>query len=187
MHWFDRMSRQLASAPEATATRRSVFKGVGVAAVGAPFAAQAAAYASNRMKANAAANDCLACLNGALSDYKGRLQGCNQNFGGAAKKKKKRKKKTTPARSAEMVACIALAREKLLKKAETCRTSSRCRPPVPEPQQSPVSGELVCPSGTSACGPAPDTSCCYGGDACCPCKATGGYICCAGVIGCTCC
>jgi hypothetical protein len=187
MHWFDRISRQLAAAPETQATRRGVFKGLGVAAVGSPFASQAAAYANNRMKAKAAADDCLGCLTGALSDYKGRLQGCAQNYGGAAKKKPKKKKTTTPAKSAAELACAATAREKLLKKAELCRTSSRCRPTAPEPLPHPVTGELVCPSGTSACGPAPNTSCCYGGDACCTCAAAGGYICCAGVIGCTCC
>jgi hypothetical protein len=57
------------------------------------------------------------------------------------------------------------------------RRGDQCAPP-------PNQGVLTCPEHTTAC---QDDSCCFEGDACCPCPESGGYICCAGSIGCTCC
>ncbi len=200
MHWFDRLSRQLAAAPEAQTTRRGVLKGVGVAAVATPFASHAVAYANNLMKANSTSDDCKACLQVALDNYHSCVLGCYQTYAGlaavnndqsyagpaAVKKKKKKKRKTTPAESADMVDCMAFCRGKLIKSANVCRTGV-CAPVTPPPTTT-ATGSTTCPAGTAPCPSVGATStCCFGGDACCPCAATGGYICCAGVIGCVCC
>lgn len=203
MHWFDRLSRQLAAAPETQATRRGVLKGVGVAAVATPFASDAVAYANNYIKARSSSTACTACLQQAMNDYRTRLQLCYDGFGlvlsaspyaglAAAKKKKKKKKKRAVTVPADLggLNCLSFARLQFVQEAKQCRTGPACAPtPTPPSPPTTVSGSTTCPAGTNPCPSTGGTNtCCYAGDACCPCgNVTGGYICCAGVIGCVCC
>ena len=116
MHWFDRMSKQLATVPEARATRRGALKGVAVAAVAAPLASSnALTYAGNRVEGYAAQVDCLRCFANETSNYKQTLADCALRAaygeGRYAKKKKKKPtkppKKTTPEKAAKETACQA--------------------------------------------------------------------------------
>ncbi len=197
MHWFDRLSRQVAVAPEARTTRRGMLKGVGAVAVAAPFASTATTYAKNVVKAHQAFNLCTACLQDALSTYQDFVKGCYQTYApqstvkshaGFAAAKKKTVRKTTPAQSAEMTKCLSFSWQYLIKQANDCRKSAACVT-GPAPPGTTVTGSTYCPPGTSDCpGAGVIAICCYAGDACCPCgNVNGGYICCAGVIGCTCC
>jgi hypothetical protein len=200
MHWFDRMAQQVAAIDEAPATRRGLLKGAAVAAVAAPLASDGLAYAGIRMEAYAAQSDCLRCLKTADQIFKDRMTDCALRAaygeGRYAKKPKpkpkKPPKKVTPANGAKETECTAFARKKLINDSRHCRKGTACRPP---PQPGPVpnpggggggggGGGSTCAPGTTKCGA---ELCCYGGDSCCPCRAAGGLICCAAVIGCTCC
>ncbi|MBS1895101.1 MAG: hypothetical protein JST59_27695 [Actinobacteria bacterium] len=197
MHWFDRMSKQMAAVPTET-TRRGVFRGAAVAAVVAPFAPGALAYANRRLKAANANEDCVNCLAKAAAKSQEAVAKCKgggakasallQPKGGAAKGKGKAGMKPTEA--AKRAACMGKAAKAFL--AETtacakfdCAGLGESAPPVAHPL--PVTGpeSSACPSGTTLCS---GTLCCYAGDNCCPCASVdGGNICCAAVIQCNCC
>ena len=198
MHWFDRMSRQLAAAPEARATRRGALKGAAVAAVAAPLvSSDALVYAGNRMEGYAAQADCLKCFANETSEYKQLLADCALRAaygeGNYAQKKKKKKKptkppkKTTPAKAAKETACQASARKHFVNGLNQCKKLN-CRSPSTPPTGGGGGvgggggGGSACAPGTTLCA---GQLCCFGNDACCACQ--GGYTCCAAVIGCTCC
>ncbi len=197
MHWFDRMSQQVTALPEARATRRGALKGAALAAAAVPLTSEALAYAGIRMEAYAAQSDCLRCLHAADQIYKDRMSDCALRAaygeGHYAKKPKPRPKKPpkkmTPAQGAKETECSAYARKKLIKDVGACRKGS-CRPAAPSTPPSTGGGGgggggvSTCAPGTTKCGA---DLCCFGGDSCCPCPSAGGLICCAAVIGCTCC
>jgi hypothetical protein len=206
MHWFDRFSKQVATSADARNSRRTVLKGAAVATAVLPFAPEATTYAANRVRRYLAVDLCLACLAGATKENqtgnllrvclattpkKRSLLAPKGGKGGGGKKGGKKPPKAPeamkPAPAAKNTSCEAFAREQFLRDLEVCRTQA-CRTPAPPPEVVPSptipgAGETSCPSGTSKC---TDTLCCYGGDACCSCGEAGS-ICCAGVIGCTCC
>jgi hypothetical protein len=198
MHWFDRLSRQLAAAPESQTTRRAVVKGVGAAAVAAPFvsrsaaaaaaplASHAAAYAKNRMTARRASDTCSACLLKAYDNYAGGIQFCYDLHTKIATGGGKNRK-ATPVSSAGMLRCVSLIRGVLIDDLNVCRTGPACVPPAPP--LPPAGSSSICAPGTTNCpGGGVTVICCFAGDACCPCgSVNGGWICCAGVIGCSCC
>jgi hypothetical protein len=207
MHWFDRLSQQLAIGAETRATRRGVVKGGALAAVTIPLAAPAASeaftYARNRVRARASQNACLDCFAYATKLNNIQMHDCatvphgpdgsllppgqhaTERLARAKpkKKKNKKKKKLRPWEAAGDTACQANARLNFWYNLEQCRTKT-CVPAAPPPSPAPNGNGSACSGGTTKCG---DTICCYGGDACCPCTAAGGLICCAAVIGCTCC
>ena len=206
MHWFDRMSEQLSAAPEARTTRRVVLKGAALATVAVPLLPEglaqagtyAGTYATNRFVARRAESDCLGCFSRATKKRQETLDGCPPppaklpdrpsrplNILGKPKTTKPKKKKVMkPPEAAKTVSCQTKRFFESYAELERCRTET-CRPESPPPSPPPGNGGSgQCPAGTNKCG---DTICCFGGDACCPCSAAGGLICCAGVIGCTCC
>jgi hypothetical protein len=187
MHWFDQLSRQLAAGPEMQTTRRGVLKGAGAAAVAAPlaapFASPAAAYAKNSIKARQASSQCTNCLLGAYKEYKKDNKSIKKIFARYG-----RKPKLSAVQAAALTNYLAGNRRALIDDLNACRTGTPCAPPPPPPVTG--TGGTTCPPGTGPCpgGGGAIVTCCYGGDACCVCaNVTGGYICCAGVIGCTCC
>ncbi len=195
MHWFDRISRQLAAAPEVQTTRRRVLKGAGAAvvaapiashaatAVAAPFASDTATYAKNSIKARQASSGCTNCLLGAHNEYVTDNRNIKKFFATYG-----RKPKLTAKQAAALNNYLAGNRRALIQDLNACRTGSLCAP-SPAPPGTGATGSTTCPPGTNPC-PGGDVLaiCCYGGDACCPCATVnGGYICCAGVIGCICC
>lgn len=206
MHWFDRLSEQFSAASEAPTTRRVVLKGVALATVAVPALPEglaqagtyAGTYATNRFAARAAEADCLGCFSAATKKRGETLEGCPPPparlpdrvdrplniFGKPKKPKAKKKKAVTPPEAARTVSCQTKRYFESYAELEKCRTET-CRPESPPPAPPPGGGGSgQCPAGTNKCG---DTICCFGGDACCPCSAAEGLICCAGVIGCTCC
>ncbi len=195
MHWFDRVSRQLAAAPEAQTTRRGVLKGVGAAAVAAPFASYATAYAKNVVKAHQAFDLCTACINNAYDDYTKGVRACYQTYTVAKKASssagfaaaKKTTRKSTPAQSANMLKCMSTVRVLALREWNNCRTGAACvsGPALPGVT---ATGSTTCPPGTNSCpGNGVIAICCYGSDLCCPCSTNAGYICCVSAVGCGCC
>lgn len=184
MHWFDRLSRGLAAAPEAQTTRRGVLKGAGVAVVATPFTSYAAAYAKNTIKAQTASDACSKCLTDAYKDYKNTEKFWKKLFAKAAKKQGK----LTKAQSATLITYLINNRQTFIEDGNLCKRVP-CAP-ASSPTTGPTdTGSTTCPPGTSPCpGAGYSVICCYGGDACCVCASVdGGYICCAGVIGCQCC
>jgi hypothetical protein len=214
MHWFDRVAKGVAAAPEKPTTRRSVLnvalKGTAVAAVAGPLSLDTVVYANNRMQGLMASSACLDCLKAARSEYMARSFDCAYKSGespiheagrftsllkpkkggspgksgGSGKPKKRRKQRVLPWEGPAESACDAFFRGQFIKQVNACRKGA-CAPQAPPPVVAPESPSgTVCASGTTKCGA---TICCYGNDACCGCAATGGLICCAAVIGCTCC
>ncbi|MBS1877876.1 MAG: hypothetical protein JST31_00030 [Actinobacteria bacterium] len=200
MHWFDRFSKHVATAADARSSRRTVVKGAALATAVLPFAPGATTYAANRVRQKLAADTCLLCFSEATkSNQRGTfLNYCLGHQSGRSllapkgKKGKKPPKQSPamkPAAAARDTSCQAQARQQFIYELELCRTKICSNPaPPPEVQPSPTipgAGETACAAGTTKC---TDTLCCYGGDACCVCaNVEGGAICCAGVIGCTCC
>ncbi len=197
MHWFDRLSRQIAGAPEAQTTRRGVLRGVGAAAVAAPLASHTAVavasplasytatYTKNTIKARQASNGCSNCIVAAYRDYKSSNKYIKRLF---ARNGKGKHGKLTLVQAAALQSYLTSNRDAFIQDANACLTGPLCTPAAPPTV--PVTGSTTCPPGTGPCPGGGDTpvTCCYGGDACCVCaNVSGGYICCAGVIGCTCC
>jgi len=204
----DRFSGQVATASDARGSRRTLIKGAAVATAVLPFAPGATTYAANRVRHKLATDYCLGCFaavtkqnqSGAflkacletspkrtLLAPKGGKGGGGSKGGKGGKKPPKTPEAVKPAPAAKNTSCEASARQVFLYELELCRKSSLCSKPAPPPevQPDPVipgAGVTGCAAGTTKC---TDTLCCYGGDACCPCS--GDMICCAGVIGCTCC
>jgi len=206
MHWFDRMSQQAADSPH-RATRRSVLKGATLATLTLPFLPDAVSRASGAGAAGGTIEKppgykplesinefCNNCLGRAYNLHNQVLKGCGPAAGGAKRLekpkvpgKKPASKKTTPSKAAKQLACQANVMKSLNKELEGCRLhfcEGDSEPPAPAPPGATEPSAPTCPSGTTLCS---QTLCCYGGDACCICGQTGDFICCAGVIGCTCC
>jgi hypothetical protein len=201
------------SASDAGTTRRTILKGATLAAFTLPFAPQLAGRAAAAGVAGTAAtatrengivqmppgykqlestsefcNNCMARSYG-KHDYKWKACGASSNpkpflkpkGGGGGKKK------TTPGKAAKQLACQAKVIKSLDKELQQCRMhfcEGDSEPPTPPTPGVEANPNPTCPSGTSICS---REMCCYGGDACCVCASTGGFICCAGVIGCSCC
>jgi hypothetical protein len=200
MHWFDRMSRQLAAVPTRT-TRRGALRGAAVAAVVAPFAPGALAYANRRLKAQNSTEDCLNCLSRSAGRTRAAVALCKaetpkadrallrpKGGGGGGGKGSKGKKGMKPTEASRRAACMARAAQRFLGESDNC-VKIECAglgetaPPPAHP--TPGGGGSTCPSGTTLCS---GSLCCYGGDNCCPCASVdGGMICCAAVIQCSCC
>ena len=200
MHWFDRMSKQFAAVPTET-TRRSVLRGTAVAAVVAPFAPGALAHANRWLRGTVAEEACSRCLGEAKDELLKNTERCfgkkqksgarllpKGGGGGKGGKGSRSNKGTKAAETAKRTSCLAsnaavFAFESLNCQRRDCRGShSPTAPPNVHPGEEGGSG---CPSGTIKCAA---TLCCYGNDACCGCATIeGGVICCAAVIGCTCC
>jgi hypothetical protein len=161
-----------------------MLKGVGAAAVAAPFASPAAAYAKNSIKGRRAFSVCLNCVTAAHREYVADNRNIKQFFARYGKKPK-----LTAVQSAALASYLAGNRRAYIQDVNACRTGPACAPSLPPPPPT-GTGTTTCPPGTGACPGGGDAiaTCCYGGDACCVCaNVSGGYICCAGVIGCTCC
>jgi hypothetical protein len=202
MHWFDRMSKQFAAVPTET-TRRGVLSGAAVAAVVAPFAPGALAYANRRLKAQTGNEKCLNCLTQAARKSQNASFVCNGENpfvprlepkggggkGGGAKGGKgggKGRKGAKPSEAAKRAACLSKAAKTFLQETTHCVRVACASPgenaPVPAPGRPEGS---TCATGTTHC---TGTLCCYGTDQCCPCSTVdGGSICCVAVIQCTCC
>jgi hypothetical protein len=231
MHWFDRLSRQVAESSagatdevasavataedgsDAGSTRRTVLKGATLAAFTLPFAPQLAGHAAAAGVAGTATREhgvvqmppgyeqlestsefCNNCMTRSYGkhDYKWKACGASSNPKPFLKPKgggggKKATKKATPSKAAKQLACQAKVLKSLDKELQQCRMhfcEGDSEPPTPPTPGVEANPNPTCPSGTSICS---REMCCYGGDACCVCASTGGFICCAGVIGCTCC
>jgi hypothetical protein len=191
MHWFDRVSTQVAAAPSRT-TRRTVLKGATLATLALPFVPDALAQASGSHTRTRAlpdveqldSNFCANCLARVTYDHREEAKACSRGAKRLARPKGSAGKKLKPAAAARRVGCQAKARKGLVKDLLGCRLHF-CKGDEEEPVPNPETGHEACPSGTERCGA---TICCVGGDSCCPCAGTPeGLICCAGVIGCTCC
>jgi hypothetical protein len=202
MHWFDRMSKQFAAVPPET-TRRGVLSGAAVAAVVAPFAPGALAYANRRLKAQTGNERCINCLVQAAKKSQNAIYICNgvNPFatqlepkgggakGGGAKGGKgggKGKKGAKPSEAAKRAACLAKAAKTFLQETTKCTAVDCTNPgenaPVPAPGRPEGS---TCAVGTTHCS---GTLCCYGSDLCCACATVdAGVICCVAVIQCSCC
>jgi anaerobic selenocysteine-containing dehydrogenase len=150
MHWFDRLSRQIAAAPESQTTRRGVLKGVGAAAVATPFAAHTAAavaapfashtatYAKNSIKARQASSGCTSCLLGAYKEYVADNRNIKKFFASYG-----RKPKLTARQAAALNSYLAGNRRFLIQDLNTCRTGSACAP-SPAPPGTGVIGCICC-------------------------------------------
>lgn len=203
MHWFDRATKQLAEAPNAS-TRRTALKGAAFAAFAAPFGSTAVTYAANQMRRLDSEADCLECLRHAGATYNRSVLACNvlegkyrpllKPKGGKGKApggggKKKKKKGVKPAEAVKEFTCLGYAYDKWLHNGQGCRIAS-CSGEGGEGPRLPEQGleSEKCPAGTGYCAAG---LCCYSGDKCCKCEngggGTGGYICCASVVGCECC
>ena len=198
MHWFDRMSKQFAAVPPET-TRRGVLSGAAVAAMVAPFAPGALAYANRRLKAQTGNEKCVSCLTQAARKSQNAIAKCNgvnphitqsQPNGGGRKgggaKGGKGQKGAKPSEAAKRAACLAKAAKTFLQETTYCTRVECANPgenaPVPAPGRPEGS---TCASGTTHCS---GTLCCYGTDNCCACATVqGGAICCVAVIQCSCC
>jgi hypothetical protein len=202
----------VAAPSNASSTRRTVLKGATLAAFTLPFAPQLAGRAAAAGVAGAATREggvvqmpgdyeqlesinefCSNCMARSYGkhDYKWKACGASSNPKPFLKPKggggKKATKKATPSKAAKQLACQAKVIKSLDKELQGCRLhfcEGDSEPPEPPPPGVEAVANPTCPSGTTICS---DVMCCYGGDACCVCASTGGFICCAGVIGCTCC
>jgi hypothetical protein len=182
MHWFDRISREVAD--PAVVSRRTVLKG-GLAALALPFVPTALSRASGGRTGFQPldATFCANCLARVDYDHREELSSCLSGGRRRVARPKGAGKKLTPAGAARKVGCQAKARRGLARDLLGCRKHF-CSDSE-EPAENPETGHSSCPGETSKCGA---TLCCYSGDSCCPCSGTPeGLICCAGVIGCTCC
>jgi hypothetical protein len=198
MHWFDRVSKQLAEVPTES-TRGSFLRGAAVAVAVAPFAPGALSYANTRLRRRDSNDDCLYCLNRAEANSKKRFTECRESTpkagralqlpkgGGKGGKGGKSKKGVKPSEAAKRAACMAKDSKRFLEETTSC-VKLACAgfgETAPPPATGPNGGGTGCPSGTTFCS---GTLCCYGSDNCCACAlVSGGAICCASVIQCGCC
>ncbi len=194
MHWFDRMSKQFAAVPAET-TRRGVLSGAAVAAVVAPFAPGALAYANRRLKTQTGNEKCVNCLVQAARTSQNAVFKCNginpfvpqlDPKKGGGSKGGKAKKGAKPSEAAKRAACLSKAAKNFLQETTYCTRVACANPGENAPVPAPGAPEgSTCASGTTHCS---GTLCCYGTDNCCPCATVpGGNICCVAVIQCTCC
>jgi hypothetical protein len=216
MHWFDRVSQQVAEAdgaeaPTGATTRRSVLKGATLAATLAlPFVPETVsrARAANppgtvtggtvelpleRLPLETTSEFCNNCLERSYGKHDQMLKGCGSSPSGSKRLLKPKAppkapgKKTSPSKAAKQAACQAKVMKSLNKELEGCRMhfcEGDSEDPAPASPGAAEPGAPTCPGGTTLCS---QTLCCYGGDACCVCASTGGFICCAAVVGCGCC
>lgn len=195
-HWFDRMSR--AAAGEANVSRRDLFVSAGVAAFGTTvLASDSFAATAMHIEGRASQTACEKCLLDEIKDHKKTLKNCDKsgNFFGAipgGPRKGKKARAAPPVPAAKKLACIMRAESShafFMKDCGQfkCRAPGMKIPPATLPDGTPTgSTGTQCAPGTSLCSLSAQL-CCYGDDACCPCKATGGFICCASAVGCGCC
>jgi hypothetical protein len=205
MHWFDRMSRQLAVAEQpGGSTRRGLLKGAALATVAAPLVGAGVARADGPT-ATASYNvspdgviaeceNCFARVNNAGRELQ---QACSsrgakrparlargKTGGGKAGGKKKMK----PSEAARRTACQAKARKRVAEALKACGyfyCEAPETPAQPAPGGAGAEGKFVCPPGTAPCS---QKMCCANGDLCCPCAITPeGFICCVTAVGCGCC
>ena len=161
MHWFDRLSRQVAAAPNVQTTRRGVLKGVGAAAVAAPLASHSAAavaaplashtltYAKNSIRARRASDGCSNCIVAAYRDYKSSNRYIKNLF---ARNGKGKHGKLTPLQAAGLQSYLAKFRDAFIQDGNACLTGPLCAPPPPAPV--PPGGGIgttTCPPGTGPC------------------------------------
>jgi hypothetical protein len=193
-HWFDRLSR--VAAGDAGVSRRGLLVSTGLAAFGSTvLASDSFALQAGKLEARAAQTACEDCLNSEIKDHKKNLKNCDKTgniFGiipnGPSKGKKPAKAPPVPA--AKKLACVVKAEAQHAFWMNDC-ARFKCRapgmkqqPPATNPDGTPVQGGPACAPGTSLCSQV-EGLCCYGDDACCVCGKT--HICCAAVVGCTCC
>ena len=194
MHWFDRISRQVA-APERVAvgqTRRGLLKSAAMASVAVPLVGVGGAAAAPRVTQGNVSPDgvigecenCLARVNNAGRE---KIEACSTRgtkaLAGPKRGGKGGKKKMKPSEAARRTACQAKARQKLAENLKSCGYFW-CEAPE-TPAVPTAEGKTQCPPGTGKC---TDQMCCAGDDLCCPCGiAPEGMICCVSVIGCSCC
>jgi hypothetical protein len=191
MHWFDRMSQQLAASerPAGGSTRRGLLKGAALATVAVPLVgAQAAGAAAPVARASNVSPDgvigecenCLARVNNAGRE---KIEGCSSRGARRLAARPGGKKKMKASEAARRTACQAKARKKLAENLKSCGYFW-CE--APETPAAPAAeGKTQCPGGTSPC---TAQMCCSSGDLCCPCGVTPeGMICCVSAIGCGCC
>lgn len=194
-HWFDHLSR--AAAGDIDVNRRKLFVSTGLAAFGSTvLASDAFALKVGKIEARATQTACEDCLNSQIKDHKRELKNCDKSgniYGvipkGPSKGKKPARAPAVPA--AKKLACVVQAEASHAYEMDQCarfkcRAPSRQinRTPPTNPDGTPVQGSPACAPGTSICSQVQGL-CCYGDDACCACK--GQFICCASVVGCTCC
>jgi hypothetical protein len=200
MHWFDRMSRQLAVAeePQGGSTRRGLLKGAAaMATVAVPLVGAGAAQAQAQAPVAAASNvspdgvigeceNCLARVNNKGNELiencsgRGARRLARPKGGGKTASGKKKMKMSEAARR---TACQASARKRLAENLKSCGYFY-CEAPE-TPAVPTAEGKTQCPGGTARC---TDQMCCASGDLCCPCGLTPeGMICCVSAIGCGCC
>jgi hypothetical protein len=196
--------------PPTGSTRRNVLKGATIAALAFPLAPEAlgrqavAAAAGTATRSDDVARMppelqpretisefCDKCMQRSYGkhDYLWSKCGPSANTKPFLKPKggKGKSTKTTPGKAAKQLACQAKVLKSLDKELQACRIhfcEGDSEPAIPPPSGATGGESSTCPGGTSKC---TETLCCYGGDACCLCASTGDFICCAGVIGCTCC
>jgi hypothetical protein len=189
MHWFDRVSRQVAEG-SANSTRRGLLKGALTASAAAAFLPGAAGAATGAAGGRETRRDgspgdgvigeCENCFARVQNRGREKLEACKKVAGSGRGKRKK------ASQAARQLACQAKAQKKWGDNETACRLIY-CggKEAEPNPPSEAVSGHQQCPEGTARC---TDQMCCAIGDNCCPC-ATGpeGMVCCAGVIGCACC
>ncbi|MBS1844521.1 MAG: hypothetical protein JST53_08910 [Actinobacteria bacterium] len=194
MHWFDRISRQVA-APERTAggsTRRGLLKSAAMASVAVPLVGVGSGAAAPRVTQGNVSPDgvigecenCLARVNNAGRE---KIEACSTRgtraLAGPKRGKGGGKKKMKPSEAARRTACQAKARQKLAENLKSCGYFW-CEAPE-TPAVPTAEGKTQCPPGTGKC---TDQMCCAGDDLCCPCGlAPEGMICCVSAIGCSCC
>ncbi len=191
MHWFDRLSRGVAERPgipDLVSTRRGLLKGAAMATAAATVAPALARAAPRPLGRGSAGPACEECIRQALEQNQAKVNACSGPDARArpgAGGKKGAKKYPIPAQAARRAACRARARKSLGGALQGCAATA-CESNGVEKEQPPELGtHATCPEGTSAC---TKNMCCSAGDACCLCPSgPEGYICCAGVIGCTCC
>jgi hypothetical protein len=196
MHWFDRMSRQLAVAERSGggSTRRGLLKGAVLASVAVPLAnAGSSAAAAPRATASNVSPDgvigeCENCLARVNNKGKELIEGCSSRGTSRLARPKSGgktggKKKMKPSEAARRTACQAKARSRLAENLKSCGYFY-CEAPE-TPAVPAAEGKTQCPAGTGRC---TDQMCCSSGDLCCPCGlAPEGMICCVSAIGCSCC
>jgi hypothetical protein len=195
MHWFDRVSQQLAAAdrPGGGSTRRSLLKGAALASVAVPLvgvgsagAKPPRATASGNVSPDGVIGECENCLARVNNAGREKIEACStRGTKTLARPKGGRggKKKMKPSEAARRTACQAKARNKLAENLKSCGYFW-CEAPE-TPAVPTAEGKTECPAGTGRC---TDQMCCAGDDLCCPCAiAPEGMICCVSVIGCSCC
>jgi hypothetical protein len=191
MHWFDRVSRQMAVAEHAGggSTRRGLLKGVALASVAVPLVGVGSAGAAPRATASNVSPDgvigeCENCLARVNNKGKELIENCSSR--GAkrlARPKSSGKKKMKPSEAARRTACQSKARQRLAENLKSCGYFY-CEAPE-TPAVPAAEGKTQCPAGTGRC---TDQMCCASDDLCCPCGLTPeGMICCVSAIGCGCC